>query len=89
LELPQVRKESAQVMAKRWSDLSPRTRKLIIVAGAAEVGLKAAAAIDLKRRPADQIRGPKWAWFAGLLINSAGLIPLSYFVYGRRRDMAG
>jgi NADH:ubiquinone oxidoreductase subunit B-like Fe-S oxidoreductase len=76
-------------MAKRWSDLSPRTRKLIIVAGAAEVGLKAAAAIDLKRRPADQIRGPKWAWFAGLLINSAGLIPLSYFVYGRRRDMAG
>lgn len=75
-------------MAKRWRDLSPRTRKLIIVAGTAEVGLKAAAAIDLKRRPADQVRGPKWAWFAGLLINSAGLIPLSYFVYGRRRDTA-
>jgi NADH:ubiquinone oxidoreductase subunit B-like Fe-S oxidoreductase len=75
-------------MAKRWSDLSPRTRKVIIVAGTAEAALKAAAAIDLKRRPADQVRGPKWAWFAGLLINSAGLIPLSYFVYGRRRDTA-
>jgi NADH:ubiquinone oxidoreductase subunit B-like Fe-S oxidoreductase len=73
-------------MAKRWSDLSPRTRKLIVVAGTVELGLKAAAAIDLKRRPADQVRGPKWAWFAGLLVNSAGLIPLSYFVYGRRRD---
>jgi hypothetical protein len=73
-------------MAKRWSDLSPRTRKLIVVAGTAELGLKAAAAIDLKRRPADQVRGPKWVWFAGLLVNSAGLIPLSYFVYGRRRD---
>jgi NADH:ubiquinone oxidoreductase subunit B-like Fe-S oxidoreductase len=75
-------------MAKRWSDLSPRTRKLIVVAGTAELGLKVAAAIDLKRRPADQVRGPKWAWFAGLLVNSAGLIPLSYFVYGRRRDTA-
>jgi NADH:ubiquinone oxidoreductase subunit B-like Fe-S oxidoreductase len=76
-------------MAKRWSDLSPRTRKLVIVAGTAEVGLKVAAAIDLKRRSADQVRGPKWAWFAGLLVNSAGVIPLSYFVFGRRRDMVG
>jgi hypothetical protein len=76
-------------MANRWSDLSPRTRKLIIVAGTAELGLKVAAAIDLKRRPAGQVRGPKWAWFAGLLVNSAGLIPLSYFVFGRRKDVAG
>jgi hypothetical protein len=72
-------------MAKRWSDLSPGTRKLIIVVGVAEAALKAAAAIDIKRRPADQIRGPKWAWGAGLIVNSAGLIPLSYFVFGRRR----
>jgi hypothetical protein len=73
-------------MAKRWSDLSSRTRKLIIVAGVTETGLKVAAAIDLRRRPASQVRGPKWAWFAGLLVNSAGLIPLSYFVFGRRRS---
>jgi hypothetical protein len=72
-------------MAKRWSDLSPGTRKTIIVVGVAEAALKAAAAIDIKRRPADQIRGPKWAWLTGLVINSAGVIPLSYFVFGRRR----
>jgi hypothetical protein len=72
-------------MAKRWSDLSPRTRKLIIVTGVAEAGLKAAAAIDIRRRPADQIRGPKWAWLVGLLVNTAGLVPLSYFFFGRRR----
>ena len=71
-------------MARRWSDLSPRTRKVIIVVGIAEAALKAAAAIDMKRRPADQIRGPKWAWAAGLVINSAGIIPISYFVFGRR-----
>ncbi len=72
-------------MAERWSDLSPRIRKLIFVGGVAEAGLKAVAAIDLEHRAADQVRGPKWAWFAGLLINSAGLIPLSYFVFGRRK----
>jgi hypothetical protein len=71
-------------MAKRWSDLSPGARKTIIVVGIAEAVLKAAAAIDIKRRPADQIRGPKWAWAAGLVINSAGVIPISYFVFGRR-----
>jgi hypothetical protein len=72
-------------MAKRWSDLSPGTRKAIIVAGVVEAALKAAAAIDIKRRPADEIRGPKWAWLSGLVINSAGLVPLSYFAFGRRR----
>ena len=71
-------------MAKRWSDLSPGARKAIIVVGIAEAVLKTAAAIDIKRRPADQIRGPKWAWAAGLVINSAGIIPISYFVFGRR-----
>jgi hypothetical protein len=71
-------------MAKRWSDLSPGARKAIIVVGIAEAVLKTAAAIDIKRRPADQIRGPKWAWAAGLVINSAGIIPLSYFAFGRR-----
>jgi hypothetical protein len=75
-------------MAKRWSEFSPRTRKLIIATGVVEVGLKAAAAIDLKRRPADQVRGPKLAWFAALFVNSAGLIPLSYFLFGRRRGTA-
>jgi hypothetical protein len=54
------------------------------VVGIAEAVLKAAAAIDIKRRPADQIRGPKWAWAAGLVINSAGIVPLSYFAFGRR-----
>jgi hypothetical protein len=74
-------------MAK-WSDLSPRTRRLIIAGGVAEAGLKVAALLDIRRRPASQIRGPKRAWAAAMLVNSAGLIPLSYFVFGRRRDTA-
>lgn len=71
---------------KQWSDLSPRSRRLIIVGGVAEASLKTAALIDIKRRPASQIRGPKWVWAtAVVLINSFGGAPLSYFAFGRRR----
>jgi hypothetical protein len=40
--------------------------------------------VDLKRRPASQVRGSRRMWAAAMLVNSAGLIPLSYFVFGRR-----
>jgi hypothetical protein len=75
-------------MADWWSNLSPRNRKLLIAAGVAETGLKAAVLIDLRRRPANQIRGSRRLWAAAMLVNSAGLIPLSYFAFGRRRPPA-
>lgn len=71
--------------AKQWKDLSPRTRKLLIAAAVAEGGLKVAALVDMKRRPAEQIRGPKWLWAVLMIVNSAGAIPISYFTFGRRR----
>jgi hypothetical protein len=74
------------VRPKKWSDLSDRSRKLIIAAAVAEGSLKIAALIDIKRRPASQIRGSKWIWAAVvLLVNSLGGAPISYFVFGRRR----
>jgi hypothetical protein len=76
-------------MARRWSDLSDRSRRLIIAAAIAEAILKTAVLIDLKRRPASQVRGSKRIWIvAAVLINSAGIGPLSYFVLGRRRQAA-
>jgi hypothetical protein len=75
-------------MARRWSDLSSRSRRLILAAAVAETGLKAAVLVDLKRRPADQVRGSRRIWAASMLVNSAGLIPLSYFAFGRRRPAA-
>jgi hypothetical protein len=74
-------------MARRkWSDLSKPTQRLIIVAGVVETSLKTAALIDMKRRPASQIRGSKWVWAPAVtVINSFGLAPLAYFVFGRRR----
>lgn len=71
---------------KRWSDLDPRTRKAILVAGAVDGALRAAALIDLKRRTAAEVRGSKRAWSAAItLVNSGGVLPVAYFLRGRRR----
>jgi hypothetical protein len=74
------------VMARRWGDLSERSRRLIIAAAVGEALLKAAALIDIRRRPASQIRGSKRIWIvAAVLVNSGGVGPLSYFAFGRRQ----
>ena len=74
-------------MARRWSDLSERSRRLIIAAAIGEAILKTAVVVDIRRRPASQIRGPKWMWIiAAVIVNSAGVGPLSYFAFGRRRQ---
>jgi hypothetical protein len=71
---------------KQWSDLSERTRRLLITAALVEGILKVAALIDIKGRPASQIRGPKWMWASVVAIAaSAGVVPISYFVFGRRQ----
>jgi hypothetical protein len=72
-------------LARWWSGLSPRTRWLLSVGAVAETSLKAAVLVDLKRRPASQVRGPKQLWASAMIVNSAGLIPICYFVFGRRR----
>ncbi|HET8603507.1 MAG TPA: hypothetical protein VFM09_06225 [Marmoricola sp.] len=73
-------------MAKRrWSDLSERTRRLIVLTGAVEGALKAAALVDLRRRPAEEVRGSKKVWAVAIvLVNSAGALPIGYFALGRR-----
>jgi hypothetical protein len=74
------------VAARKWSDLSKSSQRLIIIAAVADTILKVAALTDMKRRPANQIRGPKWIWApAVMLINSCGGAPLAYFIFGRRR----
>jgi hypothetical protein len=74
------------VAGAKWSNLSKRNQRLLIGAAVVETSLKAAALIDIKRRPASQIRGPKWAWVPAVsILNSAGIAPIAYFVWGRRR----
>ena len=71
---------------KRWSDLDEGTRRLIVGAAVVEGILKVAALVDIARRPAAQVRGPKWLWATVVaVVGSAGIVPVSYFVFGRRQ----
>ena len=72
---------------KKWSELSPRTRQLIVVGGVFDGVLRLAALVDLARRPATDVRGSKRWWGAAVaLINSVGIVPLTYFLFGRSRQ---
>jgi hypothetical protein len=68
---------------KHWDELSDRQRRGIMAGGAIQVLLAAAALLDLRRRPSDQVRGSKKLWAAATLVNFVG--PLAYFAFGRRR----
>lgn len=72
-------------MSKTWKSLSPTTRRIIVITGVVDLALRIGAIADLRRRPSDQVNGPKWLW-CGLLavVNALGLLPLLYFVRGRR-----
>jgi Phospholipase_D-nuclease N-terminal len=68
---------------KRWSDLSREQRAGIVAAGTVQLGLQATALLDIRRRPAEQMRGHKGAWVALSFLNFVG--PIAYFAIGRRR----
>lgn len=67
---------------KRWQDYMPAQRVGLAALGALEVGLAAAAAADLARRDAAEVRGRKWVWAIVIAINIVG--PLAYFRWGRQ-----
>jgi hypothetical protein len=70
-----------------WRELTPRQRQAMMVRGALQAGLLAVALIDLRRRPASQIRGPKPLWAAICFANYLGAGPIAYFLLGRRRQV--
>jgi hypothetical protein len=71
---------------KRWSDLDPQQRVMIMIGGVIQLALLGATLFDLRRRPAEQIRGPKKLWFGLAFVNYVG--PIAYFLFGRKRGMA-
>lgn len=78
-------REGAIVAVKRWKELTPSTRTLVIIIAAIDGSLRIAALVDLARRPAVEIRGSKGRWAVALtVLNSAGVVPTAYFALGRR-----
>lgn len=68
---------------RRFKDLSPAQRAGVLALGSVQLALLATALVDLSRRPADEVRGKKAAWFPALFINFFG--PLAYLKFGRKR----
>lgn len=65
-----------------WRELPGTHRTAIILVGAVELVLTTLALRDLKRRPAELVRGPKPLWALVSTIQPIG--PPPYFLLGRR-----
>jgi hypothetical protein len=71
---------------RRWDEMSPTSRALVITVGVVDASLRAWALADLKGRPDDQVNGPKAVWGLALtVVSSAGMLPAAYLLLGRRR----
>ena len=71
----------------RWQDLTYRQKRNMVLAGAVQMGLLAAALVDIYRRPEEEIRGKKRLWTAAAFVNFAG--PMAYFLFGRKWHRSG
>lgn len=68
-----------------WRERTNKQRLRMMVQAAFQLGLLVAALWDLRKRPADQIRGSKRVWALVSGVNFLGLGPIAYFLFGRRR----
>lgn len=68
---------------RRWSELTDTQQKAILAAAAVELLLTTIALVDLAKRPAAQVRGPKQLWALGCFVQPVG--PIAYLKLGRRR----
>ena len=71
---------------QRWDELAPSRKRLILALGVLDAGLRTWALVDLRKRTADEVNGPKAAWALALsVVSSAGVLPVTYLLVGRRR----
>jgi|RhiMethySRZTD1v2_1073278.scaffolds.fasta_scaffold387611_2 hypothetical protein len=64
-----------------WSDLSGGQQAAVAGAAVVELTLTAMALVDLARRPAAQVRGPKPLWVLACFVQPVG--PIAYLALGR------
>ena len=68
-----------------WRERTSGQRLRFILQAGVQLGLLVAALYDLRKRRADQARGPKRIWALVCGVNYLGLGPIAYFLIGRRR----
>lgn len=65
--------------------LTERNRRVLISLAAIEAALKVVMLADLRGRSDLEVRGSRRIWMWSTVVNSAGLIPIAYFLFGRRK----
>jgi hypothetical protein len=68
----------------QWNDLPAAAKRRLGVMAVVQVALLAAALWDIRRRPAQEIKGSKGMWVALSFINFVG--PIAYFLFGRKSN---
>lgn len=63
--------------------MSATQQRGIMLLGAVQFALLAAALVDIYRRPGEEIQGNKVLWILVSFVNFIG--PISYFLFGRKR----
>ena len=71
----------------RWGDMTTGQQTRMVAQGSIQLALLAAALVDIRRRPAEAIRGNKWLWTGVAFVNFLGLGPIAYFAFGRKREV--
>ncbi len=72
---------------KKWEDFSPPQKAATVLLGMVQLALLAAALLDIRRRPPEQINGSKRMWTLLAFINYVG--PIAYFLFGRKPEETG
>ena len=69
---------------KQWKEMAPWQKAGALTLISVQISLLASALVDIRRRPAAEIRGNKWIWTGVSFINFVG--PISYFLFGRKAE---
>ncbi|MFT3860274.1 DUF5652 family protein [Micropruina sp.] len=74
-------------VASKPSDEGRGKRRVLVAVATADLALRAWALADLAARPQQKVRGPKAGWALALsVVNSVGLLPAAYLLWGRQTD---
>jgi hypothetical protein len=67
---------------RRWSEVAPEQRRMIVLAGALEFALTLYTLNDLRQRTDEQVRGARRWWFPAVFVQPFG--PIAYLAFGRK-----
>jgi hypothetical protein len=76
-------KDHQKKQRKQWKDFSAAQKTRIIMTAIYNLTMMTVMLVDLRRRPASQIKGDKRLWVLAAFVQPFG--PIAYFAFGRKR----